>query len=133
MFDAMFSVAVLSLIEAVDASSAASSATCLALSAASAALSLTASAPSAALSATADAAEPAASAALPAASATCSLTSLTVVAGTGAGVGVTGDGVFQGSSTGLEAFHAATPAATAAAITPKTSQPRFFLGSGWDS
>jgi len=47
---------------------------------------------------------------------------LTVVAGTGAGV--TGAGVFQGSSTGLEAFQAAAAAAAAAAMMPKISHPR---------
>ncbi|MDI2023617.1 hypothetical protein PJL18_04165 [Paenarthrobacter nicotinovorans] len=44
-------------------------------------------------------------------------------------MGVTGEGVFHGSSTGLEAFQAATPAAAAAAMTVKISHPR-FLGFG---
>ncbi len=52
-----------------------------------------------------------------------------LVAGTGAGVGVTGEGVFHGSSTGLEAFQAATPAAAAAAMTVTINHPR-FLGLG---
>ena len=49
---------------------------------------------------------------------------------TEAGAGVTGAGVFHGSSTGLEAFHAATPAATAAAMTPTIRRPRFLGFSG---
>ena len=48
----------------------------------------------------------------------------------GTGAGVTGAGVFHGSSTGWEAFHAATPAATAAAMTPKIRRPR-CLGFCW--
>ena len=43
--------------------------------------------------------------------------------------GQTVAGVFHGSSTGFAAFQAATPAATAAAITPNTRRPRpFFFG-----
>src|SRR5215217_5066052 len=112
MLEAMFCVAVLASVTIGAVAPGISSATCLALSAASSAVSSVAAAAPAVVSATVPL--------------VASGTSFTVVAGTGAGVGVTGDGVFQGSSTGFEAFQAATPAATAAAITPKTSQPRFL-------
>ena len=111
MLAAMFRTAVLASVATLESSD-------LAASAASAEA-------SAALSAAATVAAAAVSAASLTFSFTVSLTSLTVVAGTGAGVeGVTGEGVFHGSSIGLEAFHAATPAATAAAMTPKIRNPR---------
>src|SRR6478752_3129880 len=97
------------------ASLAASSALLATASVASLAASPTLDDASPSLSAAAEVAEPTASAALEAACFASSLTSVTVVAGTGAGAaGFTGLGVFHGSSTGLDAFQAATPAATAA-------------------